>query len=346
MGVLVSVSIGDVARLAGVSRTTVSHVISGKRPVSDAVEGRVRSAMAELGYAPSRMAQNLASGTTRTMGLLVPDIGNGFFADIAKGVERTAIAGGYNMLLCNTGWNLERELFYLETLKSRAVDGVVYAAGVPAATSQLTGLLGGLPVVAVDEELDDMAQVTVVSDNRVGGRLAAEHLAALGHTRALVAGATEGLASSRLRVEGFSEAWFERTGRAPLVAEGTFEVASGYRLAQEHLGALRDGEVTAVFCLNDMVAFGLMQALSENGIDVPGSCSVVGFDDVFAARHVGPGLTTVRQDAVGLGEVAAGLLLEILENGEALPRGVRVLPVDLVERRSTGGARSRGARHG
>ncbi|MCW8220074.1 LacI family DNA-binding transcriptional regulator [Streptomyces griseolus] len=148
-----SVSIGDVARLAGVSRTTVSHVISGKRPVSDAVEDRVRSAMTELGYAPSRMAQNLASGTTRTMGLLVPDIGNGFFADIAKGVERTAIAGGYNMLLCNTGWNLERELFYLETLKSRAVDGVVYAAGVPAATSQLTGLLGGLPVVAVDEEL-------------------------------------------------------------------------------------------------------------------------------------------------------------------------------------------------
>jgi LacI family transcriptional regulator len=331
-----SVSISDVAARAGVSRATVSHVLSGNRPVSQRVQSLVREAMRDLGYVPSRTAQNLARGTTRTIGLLVPDIGNSFFADLAKGVEQASIERGFNVLLGNTGWTSERELFYLETLKSRAVDGVIYAAGAPAPTSQLAELLAGVPVVAVDEELGELAVATVVSDNRAGGVLTARHLAGLGHQRAVVIGANPHLASSMQRVEGFVSTWVGTVGRAPEVVEGTFEEETGYRAATDLLSRIRAREVTALFALNDLVALGALRALREAALMVPTACSVVGFDDIYAARHVTPGLTTVRQDAVGMGALAAAALLGALAPGAGGTRtGRHVLPVSLTERRTT-----------
>ncbi|WP_069816395.1 LacI family DNA-binding transcriptional regulator [Streptomyces sp. TP-A0874] len=339
-----AVSIGDVAHRAGVSRTTVSHVISGKRRVSEAVTKRVRSAMEELGYVPSRTAQNLAHGTTRTIGLLVPDIGNSYFADIAKGVEGAAIRRGFNVVLCNTGWNLERELFYIETLRSRAVDGVVYAAGVPAPSSQLTEMLAGMPVVAVDEELGDVALATIVSDNEAGGRMVAEHLADLGHTRALIVGVNSGLESARRRVEGFSAVWEERTGSLPSMVEGSFEEKFGYHAVKDRAPSIGRDAVTAVFALNDMAALGVLRALAEEGLSVPDECSVVGFDDIFTARHTTPGITTVRQDAVAMGSIAADTLLNVLDGAsDGGPVRDRVLPVSLIERQTTALARPSGS---
>jgi LacI family transcriptional regulator len=329
-------SIGDVARVAGVSRTTVSHVISGKRRVSEPVAERVRHAMARLGYVPSRAAQNLAHGVTRTIGLLVPDVGNSFFADVAKGVESASIERGYNIILGNTGWNRERELFYFETLQSRAVDGVVYAAGAPTPGSRIAELLAGMPLVAVDEEIGDFGGATVVSDNAVGGRMVAEHLIERGHRNVLVAGVDRNLASGWKRVEGFTSVWSERpAGDAAHVelADGSFEEECGHRTAAEYAPRIRDGEITAVFALNDMVALGVLRALDEAGLNVPRDCSVVGFDDITTARHVRPGLTTVRQDAVGMGALAADSLLDALA-GEDVQRR-RVLPVTLIERQTT-----------
>jgi LacI family transcriptional regulator len=337
----VCVSISDVASWAGVSRSTVSHVLSGKRPVSQVVQQRVREAMKELGYAPSRTAQNLAWGTTRTLGLLVPDIGNSFFADVAKGVEQASIERGFNVLLCNTGWNSERELFYLETLKSRAVDGVVYAAGAAPPTSHLVNLLAGVAVVAVDEELGELAQSTIVSDNWAGGVLVAEHLAGLGHRRAVVLGANPQLASSMQRVDGFSATWTQLAGRTPEVVAGSFEEVAGYRSAVDLAPRIQAGEVTAIFALNDLVALGALRALREAGLPVPAACSVAGFDDIYAARHVTPALTTVRQDAVGMGALAAEALLTALarvDAGGGALTGRRVLPVSLTKRETTASA--------
>jgi DNA-binding LacI/PurR family transcriptional regulator len=337
-----SVSISEVAARARVSRSTVSHALSGKRPISQAVQQRVREAMQDLGYVPSRTAQNLAWGTTRTLGLLVPDIGNSFFADLAKGVEQASIQRNFNVLLCNTGWNLEREVFYLETLKSRAVDGVVYAAGAAAPTSQLVKLLAGVPVVAVDEEVGELAQITIVSDNRTGGMLAAEHLAGLGHRQAIVLGASPQLASSMQRVEGFGSTWIRLTGRTPEVVAGSFEEQAGYRSAADLVPRIRAGEVTAIFALNDLVALGALRALREAALPVPGACSVVGFDDIYPARHVTPSLTTVRQDAVGMGAQAAEALLVALGHadagssiGTAQVFARQVLPVALIKRETT-----------
>ncbi|GHJ15324.1 LacI family DNA-binding transcriptional regulator [Micromonospora sp. AKA38] len=331
-----SVSISDVAARAGVSRATVSHVLSGNRPVSQRVQDLVREAMRDLGYVPSRTAQNLARGTTRTLGLLVPDIGNSFFAELAKGVEQTAIERGFNVLLGNTGWTSERELFYLETLKSQAVDGVVYAAGAPAPTPHLAELLAGIPMVAVDEDLGELAAATVVSDNRAGGVLTAHHLAGLGHRRAAVIGASPDLVSSIQRVDGFVATWIELAGRAPTVVKGSFEEEAGYQAAVELTTLIRAGEVTAIFALNDLVALGALRALREVGLTVPVDCSVVGFDDIWAARHVTPGLTTVRQDAVGMGSLAATVLLRVLGHpGSDAETGRHVLPVSLTERDTT-----------
>jgi LacI family transcriptional regulator len=326
-------SIGDVARLAGVSRTTVSHVISGKRPVSKAVANRVRQAVDALGYVPSRAAQNLSRGTTRAVGLLVPDIANGFFADLAKGAEWALTERGYSMVLCNAGFSFERELFYLEMLKSHAVDGVVYAAGVPTKSSELTGVLAGLPVVAADEELGDTAACTVVSDNAAGGRVVADHLTGLGHERGLVIGVNRWLASAMQRVTGFTDGWRRRTGADPDIAYGSFDEDCGYRTACDHLAKITSGRVTALFAVNDLAALGAMRALAEHGLQVPRDCSVVGFDDIYTARHVRPALTTVRQDAVGLGSAAARALLDVLAGTTVEPR--LVLDVALVERDTT-----------
>ncbi|GAB3440464.1 substrate-binding domain-containing protein [Phycicoccus ginsengisoli] len=328
-----TVSIADVARRASVSRTTVSHVLSGNRPVSEAVAGRVRAAMAELEYVPSRSARNLAMGSTQTIGLLLPDISNSFFADIAKGVEGTCIESGFNVLLCNTGWNLEREVFYLETLRSRAVDGAVYAAGSPPAASKLVELLAGLPVVAVDEALEGVTVTSVSSNNRQGGRAAAAHLLGLGHRGAAVVGVNRELASSSQRLIGFQTEWKRQTGERALVLEGSFDEQSGARAARELIPSIRAREVTAVFATNDLAALGAMQVLREANIGVPSDCSIVGFDDSFVARHASPPLTTIRQDASGMGAMAAQALLDQLAGVEA--RQVTALPVELIVRSST-----------
>jgi DNA-binding LacI/PurR family transcriptional regulator len=327
------VSIADVAQCAGVSRTTVSHVLSGNRPVSEEVADRVRAAMTELGYVPSRTARNLARGSTQTIGLLIPDISNSFFADLAKGVEAACIESGFNVLLCNTGWNREREVFYLETLRSRAVDGVLYASGATPAASTLAELLAGLPVVAVDEALPGLAVTSVSSDNRQGGRTAAEHLLSLGHRNAAVIGVNRELASSAERLDGFQRHWKTATGHRALVIEGSFDEDSGARAATDLVPAIRAGDITALFATNDLNALGAMTVLRNAKVAVPSDCSVVGFDDFIAARHAFPPLTTVRQDATQMGTRAAQALLNQLSGEEA--QAHTVLPVELVVRSST-----------
>lgn len=328
-------SINDVAKHADVSRTTVSHVLSENRPVSQAVTERVQRVMRELGYVPSRAAQSLANGMAHTLGLLVPDLGNGFFAELVRGAEWAAIERGFNVLLCSTGWNLERELFYLDTLRSRAVDGVIYASGSPDRESQLSKHLADLPSVAVDEDLGGLPLATVVSNNRAGGKVAAEHLAGLGHSRAVVVGANTRLASSTERVAGFKATWKRRTGQQAQILPGFFEEDCGYAAAGELADRVRRGEVTSIFALNDLIALGILRRFREEGIAVPNDCSVVGFDDITTARHTTPGLTTVRQDPFAMGSLAVKALLDhLLERRVSYPER-QVLPIELVQREST-----------
>jgi DNA-binding LacI/PurR family transcriptional regulator len=329
------VSISEVAAHAGVSPTTVSHALSGKRPVSPEVRERVHLAMNSLGYVPSRTAQNLALGITRIIALVVPDIGNGYFAELAKGVERTAVERGYNVILCTTGFDHEREVQYLGMIRSRAVDGIVYAAGAPPTDSELAQLLGGMPLIFVDEEIPGTHFGSVVSDNYAGGHLVAEHLLARGHCGAVVLSVEGDPVTSERRVAGFNDAWKAAGMPAPLTGVGDYTEERGHDAIRPHLAALRNGTATAVFATNDLMAFGVINELREAGLRVPEDVSVVGFDDSPAAHYGYPALTTVRQDVLRLGETATIALLDALERREQPSAEQVTLPVELVERQTT-----------
>lgn len=334
------VSIADVALHAGVSPTTVSHAISGSRPVSPEMRQRVEASMAALGYVPSRAARNLALGVTNVIGLLVPDIANGFFAVLAKGAEQEAIARGYNIIFGNTDFDHARGLLYLEMIRSRAIDGLIYAAGSPMAPSDVTAALGDIPLVLVDEEVLDLEAATLVSDNKRGGELVAEHLLQLGHRNALVIGANPDLPSSDRRIEGFRARWDGVVGTNVDVLPGGFTEHGARDAMNAHREEIERHEVTAVFAANDVMAFAVMDMLHSWGLSVPGDVSVVGFDDIDASRYSSPKLTTVRQDAAELGRMAVSMLLEALQ-GSTHPQPARkVLPVELVARGSTGPCRS------
>lgn len=329
------VSISEVAAHAGVSPTTVSHTLSGKRPVSPDVRDRVITSMRSLGYEPSRTAQNLAFGTTRIIALVVPDIGNGYFALLAKGVERTAVERGYNVILCTTGFDHEREMQYLTMIRSRAVDGIVYASGAPPTDPELTSLLGGMPLIFVDEEIRGTSFGSVVSDNYAGGRLAAEHLLALGHKNAILLTVAGDPVTSERRVAGFTDTWTAAGMQSPHTGAGDYTEERGREAIRPHLDSLRTGAATAVFATNDLMALGVLHELRAAGIRVPQEVSVVGFDDAPAAHYGFPSLTTVRQDILGLGRTATTTLLDALELRVQPPADQVTLPVELVERQST-----------
>lgn len=327
-------SIRDVARLASVSATTVSHTLSGNRKVSVELATRVRTAMETLGYSPSRSARNLALGETRIIGLLVPDIGNAFFAELAKGVERVASGEGYNVIIGNTGFDRSRGLMYLEMIRARAVDGVVYAAGSPFTDVEISAAIGTMPLVLLDEEVAGSLAPLVTSQNREGGRLAAEHLLDLGHQEVLLLSAPSELMTGADRVEGFLEAWHSGGGKTAKSVDGGFTSQGGLEAIRAQMGLFTDGAVTAVFAVNDEMAIGALRELRAQRITVPDRVSVIGFDDIRSARDVVPALTTVRQDVSGLGQRAAETLLAMLSKSQQPMSGVAV-PVELIVREST-----------
>lgn len=326
-------SIAEVARLAGVSPTTVSHALSGQRPVSASTRRRVQEAMDAVGYSPRRAAQNLARGSTRLLGLIVPDISNSFFAELAKGVEEAAIDAGYNVVLCNSAFNHERELLYLETIRSRAVDGVVYAAGSPTSHREMVDSLGNIPVVLVDEDVLGSSACSYVSDNAEGGRLAAEHLIGLGHQHAIIV-STSGLGSSDDRADGFAGAWESHGLPRPVVVNGDFTYDGGYQ-AMDALHPKSGLDFSAVFATNDLMALGVISRLVEAGLSVPENMSVIGFDDIAIAGITRPGLTTVKQDVRQLGFRAAGALIAALGSSTTPPAVRHVQPVELIVRGTT-----------
>ncbi|MGM7669154.1 LacI family DNA-binding transcriptional regulator [Microbacterium sp. A93] len=332
------VSIADVAREAGVSPTTVSHVLSGHRRVSAPRARAVREAMEKLQYTPSRAARTLATGSTKMLALVVPDISNSFFAELAKGAESAAQASGYNVLLANTDFDHEKERAYLEVIASKAVDGVIYAAGLPPTARELRSVLGALPTILVDEEVADTGFDAVVSENDIGGKLIAEHLLALGHRRCLIIDAPDAPTSNALRVKGFLSAW-EAAGGLAWLEHGDFTLESGVEALLRANELMERERITSVFATNDLMALGALSALSSRGVHVPSDVSLVGFDDVFAAKLVAPNLTTVKQDVAELGRMSVELLLKRLAGLDDARHRLTV-PVELVTRQSTGQVRS------
>jgi LacI family transcriptional regulator len=351
-------TITDVARRANVSTATVSRVLSGGG-ARDETRDRVLAAVQELGYRPSGVARSLRQRATRTLGLIVSDIENPFFPELVRTVEDAAREHGYAILLCNASEDPEREAGYLELLVDRRVDGVVIAASNLGTRHRDWLLAAPLPIVLVNSVDQAIDLPTIASDSVLGGRLAAEHLLALGHRRFGVVTAGPRNLDAPDRLMG-ARAALRNAGIASGAGHVVIEeptVAGGQRAAASILAT--DPTVTAIVAYNDLMAIGSMRAVRAGGRRVPDDVSVVGFDDVDLAAFVDPPLTTVAQQTGEMGRWAIDQLTSRLGRsirGGDPPSGIGdplsaagdpaglgpaphvVLPVRLVARGSTGPA--------
>ena len=334
----------DVARAAGVSVATVSHVINSTRFVSAELAARVNAAMTDLGYTPDGTARSLRVRRTNTIGLVVPDNSNPFFAELARLIEEDGFRAGYTTILGNSTEQPARERQYVETLLSKRVDGLILAP-----TRHDNGGLQRLvraariPIVFVDRDVDVPGVDKVLYDTESGGYAAGRHLLDLGHERiACIAGPSE-LSSVRARVTGLRRA-LEEAGkelRAHWLVESDLQYAGGRDATAQLLAA--DEGFTAIFAANDLMAVGAIRELTARGIRVPEDVSVVGFDDAPLAVMVSPTLTTVRQPLHEMAATAVSLLLARLQDRDR-PLARRVIPTELLVRESTTAAPERGAR--
>jgi LacI family transcriptional regulator len=332
-------TIKDVARAAGVSITTVSHVINSTRFVSEELRARVQAALEELDYRPNILARSLRSGETKTIGLVVPDNSNLFFAEIARTVEDLGFAAGYSVILCNSDDNLDKEAAYIEVLTAKQVDGVVFIASGSSQQHVLELSQQAIPYVVVDREVDGSLADVILVDNELGGYVATRHLIELGHRHiACVAGPSQ-LTPSADRVRGYRRALRESCipEERCLVVPGDFRAQGGEAALQVLL--LLSTPPSAIFACNDMMAIGVLRAARSAGLSVPGDLSVVGFDDIPLASVVSPALTTVAQPTTELAAHSVRLLLARMQNSqEELPTQRIVLEPRLIERDSCGSA--------
>ncbi|WP_328350383.1 LacI family transcriptional regulator [Streptomyces sp. NBC_00457] len=339
-----SVGIKDVARAAGVSVGTVSNVINRPDSVATETRARVLSAIDRLGYVRSESARQLRAGRSRIMGLLVLDMGNPFFVDVARGAERAARQAGLGVMVCNSAQSAGEEADYLSLFAEQRVRGVLLTPTDASGRNIDAFRRHGIPFVLVDRVAEGTTECSVSVDDVAGGALAVRHLVDAGHRSIAYVSGPPGLNQVRDRRTGALNALTEAglgPGALRELPTERLDVAAG-RDAGARLLGLAD-RPTAVFCANDLLALGVLQAMFAAGVSVPDDLAIVGYDDIeFAAAAAVP-LTSVRQPAVTMGALAAELLLEETDAESTGPRRHEhrrvVLQPELVVRRSSLAAR-------
>ncbi|MQA84490.1 MAG: LacI family DNA-binding transcriptional regulator [Streptosporangiales bacterium] len=327
----------DVARRAGVSLATASRVINGtSHSVADELRARVLAAVEELQYVPNAHAQMLARSRRATVGVIVHDVSDPYFAEITRGLQRVATDSGLLLMICNSYRDPEREVAYVELLHAHQVAAVILAGSgyrsadvTRAINAKLTAYArsGGRVAVIGRHEL---AGDAVMPENESGGYVIAEALLDLGHERIGVIGGPEELTTTADRLGGVRRA-FRTRGRAlpgRSVTYGDFTCDGGERAAAELLD--RDPDLTALLALNDEMAVGALMSLRARGVRVPEQVSVAGFDDMPVARQVTPALTTVHLPMVEMGALAMRLALQPPADGQRVER----IPARIVHRES------------
>jgi LacI family transcriptional regulator len=335
----VAVSVRDVAAAASVSVGTVSNVLNRPAKVAPATVERVQQAIVDLGFVRNDAARQLRAGRSRSIGLIVLDVRNPFFTDIARGAEDRAAEDGMTVLVGNSDENAAREVSYLDLFQEQRVNGVLItpvADDIP----RLERLqAGGTPVVLVDSQHDSDSFCYVAVDDVVGGHLAGGHLTAIGRRRIAFVGGPASIRQVRDRLEGARRAVAEVDGAALEVIDTTGMTVLEGRLAGEAIAARDpDDRPDAIFAANDLLAVGLLQALVMRGdLRVPQDIALIGYDDIdFAAATVVP-LSSIRQPATLIGYTAVDLLLrELGDEQDGHERSVLFQP-ELVVRESTGG---------
>lgn len=317
-------TIKDVANAAGVSSATVSYVLNGLNKVTPEVDALVRRVAAEIGYSRNNAARALKTGHHHLIGCVLPTLTSPVFPEIAKAVQRRAAEHGYATVVVDSGNEPMRELEVIQTLSRHGIDGVVALLhpSFPISTPPQ------IPMVSLDAPFPGLD--CIMADHVEGGRLMAEHIIALGHRRVGLISGFQEHTSNRERRQGFVEAAGDRID---LTWEVHVELVP--ELPVSAIEAIARREVSAIVCVNDLVAIGALSAIKSLGMNVPEDVSVIGFDDMQWSRWPLINLTTVRQPLDTLGERAVDLLIErITTPGCAL--NTEVLPVELIIRESTG----------
>ncbi|WP_438444105.1 LacI family DNA-binding transcriptional regulator [Gorillibacterium sp. sgz5001074] len=328
-------TIYDVAEAAGVSIATVSYVINGKRKVSDKTKAKVLDAMEKLDYRPSVLASALMGKQTYSIGMMVPDISNPFFAEISRAVEDECRLAGYSLILCSTDHQKDRIGQYLHFLQQKSVDGIILATGILDGSS-LDGILAkGTAVVQLAREIPGVPAHAILADDREGGRMAAKHLLSLGHRNAAVLAEDARITSSKERVQGFAEAWTDADLR--LDPDRILPCTGGLEDARQQAVQLLSSRnrPSALFACNDLLAISAIQAARELNLSVPEDVSVVSFDNTLLASVSFPGLTAVAQPIAHMGKLAVRTLLQEMKGEGAGVQQRIVLRPELVIRSST-----------
>lgn len=335
-----AVSIKDIARAAGVSHSTVSRALSDSPLITEATKVRIQRLAQEMGYSPDAGARSLVMRRTCTVGVVVTTIADPFSAEVMEGIEDVAYAHGYAVLLAASQDDPEREVAAVEMLRSQRVAAVIVTSSRVGALHQERLSAAGVPVILLNSHSQQFSSHTlsVRVDDVHGGRLATEHLLALGHRRIAHVLGLAGHSPSTDRLEGY---------RAALAAAGILPapaliVAGDGRLGggEAAFGLLMQAapRPTAVFCYNDMTAIGLLRAARQAGLNVPRDLAVIGFDDIPFAAYTAPALTTIAQPKFEMGRRAMQMALSLMAGADAADARNIVLEGRLVVRESTAAA--------
>lgn len=330
------VTIKEIAKLADVSIATVSKVVNNKDDkISAATRERVLNIIKETGYVPNRIASSMVTKKTNTLGLLIPDIANPFFPELARGAEDLANKMGYTLILCNSDNKTEKEDAYLEMLQEKMVDGIIFVA-----SSRRTELSSALqrvrvPVITVDREIPGLTvQAKITVDNESGAFEAVTHMIERGYKRIYHLSGPLTSLPARQRYNGYLRAMEAQGMELPdhHLMEGRFSSNWGAEAVTELLerGIAFDG----LFCGNDLIALGAMKCLQKNDISVPDPIGVVGFDDINMAQLTSPELTTVNQPNYDMGYKAAELLIKTI-GGVKTKQHDYILKTRLIQRGTT-----------
>ena len=328
------VTIADVAKRAGVSQTTVSHVLSGKRPVAATTRERIEQVIEELSFRPSVLARSLRIQRTQMVALIIPDITNPYYPVLSRGLQDALVDDGYHIFICNTDSKRDQEIAFIDDAIQRQVDGIVLSSLHTHTQDIQQFLKEDVAFVSLSTSINQPGVDQVATDDCEGAKSATQYLIQRGHQRIGIISGPPDLLPSQARLAGYRAALEEAhiAFDPALVIEGDFMRPSGVRAMHKVLEL--PNRPGAIFCANDLMAIGVMDVARERGIAIPDELAVVGYDDIEAASLISPALTTILNPAYEMGKAAGQLLLERLKGSYQGAGRHIVVPHRLIKRAS------------
>jgi LacI family transcriptional regulator len=328
-------TIKDIAEETGFSYATVSRALNNKYGVKPATRDRIMAVAQDLGYSPNALARGLVKKQSYTIGLIIPDISNPFFPQVARGVEDGVRAKGYSVFLCNTNYESAQEARYLKLLVEKRVDGIILTSGFQVSAPSDVLPADTIPMVSLCTLSENVKNSFVVIDNERGGFIATKHLIEQGYSTIGFIGAKNVDYSESQRCRGYRQALekFNIPFNGDFVFTGDLKRETGYGIIKRIIA--EQDPPRAFFVENDLMALGVIQGIKDSGLRVPDDIAVVGFDDIAFAAFPEISLTTVRQPKYEMGRLAADILLDCIINGTQEPKRY-ILEPELVIRTSSG----------